>query len=477
MGIFSKIKKVFKKNKRGFDASKVSNLLNDWNVSNESADDVIKQGLKRLRSRSRDMAINNDYAKRFLNMVTNNIVGASGIKLQCKARDNNGALDKEGNRIIEEQWKEWGEKENASVTGQLTWVDTQRLVAETVAKDGEVFVRKIPYNNEFKFSLQIIEGDHLDEELNKILKNGNTIRMGIEYDKWMKPQAYHFLKNNPNDSLYGNGKNSYERVPASEIIHVYIMDRPNQSRGVPWMASSLKRLKMIGAFEESELVSARIASCKMGMILSPDGQHYTGDETDATGQLIENASPGQFVTLPNGYDFKSFDPTHPTSNFGNFVKAILRGASSGLNVSYNNLANDLEGVNFSSARFGELDERDQWRTKQNWFIESLIKPVYSSWLKNGMLSGKIPLPMSKIEKFLNTRWVPRGWDWVDPLKDTQSNILAVKNGLKTLTEVIGEQGKDFEDVLDQVASEREKMEKLGISFDEEITKPVLEKVD
>lgn len=75
------------------------------------------------------------------------------------------------------------------------------------------------------------------------------------------------------------------------------------------------------------------------------------------------------------------------------------------------------------------------------------------------------------------RFVPRGWDWVDPLKDVQANVLAIKSGLKTLTEVVGEQGKDFEDVLDQVASEKEMTEKVGVSFDQEIKKPTLEKVD
>ena len=58
------------------------------------------------------MSINNDYAKRYLNMVTTNVVGHCGIKLQVKGRDNNGKFDSEGNRTIEEAFMEWSKKEN-----------------------------------------------------------------------------------------------------------------------------------------------------------------------------------------------------------------------------------------------------------------------------------------------------------------------------------------------------------------------------
>ena len=61
-----------------------------------------------------------------------------------------------------------------------------------------------------------------------------------------------------------------------------------------------------------------------------------------------NVEAGSFVSLPNGVDFKAFDPDHPTSQFESFVKSILRQIASGLNVPYNELANDLEGVSYSS---------------------------------------------------------------------------------------------------------------------------------
>jgi capsid protein len=147
MNIVKKIKNILGKKQRGFEVAKVSNLLNDWLTSSLSPNEELKGNLKRLRARSRDMAINNDYAKRYLNMVTTNVVGLFGIKLQVKAWDTNCKLDSEVNRTVEEAWMEWSKRENESVTGQLSFVDIQRLVIETTARDGECASRFLGLSN------------------------------------------------------------------------------------------------------------------------------------------------------------------------------------------------------------------------------------------------------------------------------------------------------------------------------------------
>jgi capsid protein len=35
-------------------------------------------------------------------------------------------------------------------------------------------------------------------------------------------------------------------------------------------------------------------------------------------------------------------------------------------------------------------------------------------------------------------WHPRGFPWVDPLKDMQASLLAVQNGFKTQTDIMAE---------------------------------------
>jgi len=180
---------------------------------------------------------------------------------------------------------------------------------------------------------------------------------------------------------------------------------------------------------------------------------------------MTSAEPGEFEVLPEGWGFQQFDPQHPTTAFSEFIKSTLRGVASGLGVSYNYLAGDLEGVSYSSIRAGVLDERDTWKDIQAWFIESLCDKVYSKWLEYAILTKNLPYPIEKFDKFNVPTWQPRGWAWVDPVKDIQASILAINSGLKTSSEVASEQGRDIEDVYIQLAQEQALRDKYGIQTD------------
>jgi lambda family phage portal protein len=179
-------------------------------------------------------------------------------------------------------------------------------------------------------------------------------------------------------------------------------------------------------------------------------------------------TPGGIDVLPEGYGFEAFDPTHPSGNFGPFVKATLRGIASGLGVSYNSLASDLEGVNLSSIRAGLIEEREHWRAIQRELGEQFLDKVFPSWLDMAFLVGALdPLPARKYEKFCAPVWHFRGWMLLDPESDTNAAILAINAGLKTRTAVLAEQGKDLGDVLEQLKSEQDLIKQYGV----EITLP------
>jgi lambda family phage portal protein len=180
--------------------------------------------------------------------------------------------------------------------------------------------------------------------------------------------------------------------------------------------------------------------------------------------LIAEAEAGQFEELPSGVNFQAFDPTHPSGNYAPFIKAALRGVASGLNVSYNTLANDLEGVNYSSIRAGLLEEREEWKTIQGWLIEHVISRIFEEWLPMAMLSGKLELPANKIDKFTAVEWRGRRWPWVDPLKDVQASILSVNNGFKSRRRIIAEGGGDIEDTVAEIAEDKQLANSKGLSF-------------
>ncbi len=119
-----------------------------------TADAEIYAALRPLRIRSRHLAKNNDYAKRFFNLLETNVVGPKGIVLQARIKNERGELDKADNNHLESEWKNWGKKGVCTVDGKLSFVDYQKLFMETIARDGEAIIRKIRNwpGNRFKFT-------------------------------------------------------------------------------------------------------------------------------------------------------------------------------------------------------------------------------------------------------------------------------------------------------------------------------------
>ena len=198
----------FFRRKRGkrynfYAGSSTSRLLSNFVTSGKTADSEIKQTIKVLRYRARDLAKNNAYARRFINAYVDNVVGPRGMHLQVRSRDPNGALDTFANSLIENRWKEFAKKGNCTADGKMSFYEVQKLFAEIYARDGEVIVRTIyNFNNKSKYAIEFIESDRLDHDLNENLQNGNIIRMGVEIDKFGKPINYYILKVHHDDNFH-----------------------------------------------------------------------------------------------------------------------------------------------------------------------------------------------------------------------------------------------------------------------------------
>jgi lambda family phage portal protein len=266
------------------------------------------------------------------------------------------------------------------------------------------------------------------------------------------------------------------RIPASDILHKFLVHEDEcQVRGVPWGHTAMLDLHMVKGYTDAEVVSARIGASKMGFFIPPAGDEFAGD-VDENGnapdkpELMTDVQPGVLDEIPPGYDFKTFDPQHPNSNVSAFVKVMLRSVAAGLDVAYTTLANDLEGVNFSSIRAGLLEERDIWRGLQAFMVMHFCRPVFQGWLKSAMLSGALNLRTRDYERLKEAKWMPRGWTWVDPLKDIQAAVMAINNGLGTRTKFDAENGEDFEEIVMTLAAEIKLAKEMGVDFTSE--KPV-----
>jgi lambda family phage portal protein len=473
--------------RNGYNAAKVDRLSADMRTFSLSADGELRYALRTIRARARDLAMNNDHARKYLKMVVRHTVGPTGITFRPNIftiqPGGKKVLDKPANAAIAALWEEWGRKGSCTVCGRYSWTEVQQVVAESKSRDGEIFIRMVRgwNGNRFRFALQLLEADYCDEDINRKLPNGNTIRMGVELDQYFRPVAYWFRNSHPGDSSsWQVSQSRHVRVPAEDVLHIYDADRAGMTRGVTDFHTVMRRLHMIGEYESSALINARVGAAKMAFLqqTQPGAPPMEGDdEEEDTGDLIEEVEAGTVEWLPPGWELKPFDPKYPDAEFGPFRKELLKSIASGLDISYVSLASDLEGVNLSSIRYGVMDERDTWRTEQNHLIEQLNRPVHENLLETALLAGEvgyyaesgafIALPYAKLDKFKAARWRGRGWNYMDPLKDANANTAEVKNGTNSRTRICAARGEDFEEILDDLAVEEQMASERGLNITED----------
>lgn len=461
---------------RMFDAGQNDRLTASWPSTPTPADYIVRRNQRALVARSREQAANNDYMRGFLRMVRQNIVGPQGIRLQAQSRDDDKSLDTVANDAIEAAWLEWSRATNCDVSGKRSWRMIQGGAATAAARDGEFMIREIwgADAGPWGYALQVLDPQRCpvdyDEEQRR---DGSFVRHGVEFNQYGRPIAYLFTTTDEREADYVYGGRSFQRIPAREIIHGFIEDFTGQKRGLPWAATALWRMRMLDGFEKSAMVNARVSASKGGFFQWKEGYGPEREEEDE--EIYMEAEPGAFQELPAGVEFKEWNPQYPNGEFAPFMKSGLRGIATGLGVAYNNLANDLEGVNFSSIRQGALDEREHWKELQEWLIESLIERVYRNWLKVALLSGRIvvagrgdsqkPLRPERLLKYQAVQWQPRRWAWIDPRADVASAIEQKNNLMGSFGQFIRDQGRDPQTVWREISEDITQMRAAGIPED------------
>ena len=471
MGIFDRFKaqpepQVSKVFKRSYAASAVSRLFSDFVTTDKSADGELKDALPKLRSRSRELARNNEYAKQYLQLLKKNVVGRKGFTLQVKAQDSVGNLDLSGNEAVEKAFSKWAKLGNCTVDGKMSWIDVQKLVLESLARDGEAFVI-LHRSSSFRdsFSLEVIEADQVDDTKNTRLANGNEVRMGVELDKFRRPVAYYVLTTHPTDYEHASRKEKkHIRVPADRMLHIFMPLRAGQSRGEPWMAPAMSAMKQLDGFREAAVINARVGASKMGFFTSPAGDGFMADEMEGHVPIM-SAEPASFHQLPDGVQFQSFEPQFPSNEFDSFHKSVLKGIASGLGISYTAMSNDLEATSYSSIRQGALEERDNYSDIQGFMIDHFVRPVFERWLGAAMEINSFGVPLAAYDKFAEAaEFRGRTWSWIDPVKEMNSAVTGLKAGVLSLSDVAAQYGKDAEELLSQIQRDKATMEQFGVNY-------------
>jgi lambda family phage portal protein len=214
-------------------------------------------------------------------------------------------------------------------------------------------------------------------------------------------------------------------------------------------------MRHLNGWEDAAIVNARVGAAKMGFIQWKEGYGPEFQDGDDVPEI--SAEAGVFETLPEGAEMKEWNPQYPSGEFAPFTKYMLRGMAAGMGVPYNELAADLEGVNFSSIRQGTLDSREHWKERQEWLIETMIQRIFDAWLPRALLQGRIKnakgvaLPAAKLDRFSVVSWQARRWQWIDPRADVDAAVNSKNNMLASPGQIIRESGRDPQTVWAETA--------------------------
>ncbi len=466
---------------RTFAAAETPPWTDSWATTALDLNAELQLHLGILRARSRTAARDNEWARRYLLQLRDNVLGPAGIALQMRLKDPSGALLTDDNDRIERAWRDWGRRGNCEVSGRHSWAEIEGLLLETLARDGEILYRHVPGRGPHGYQIQLLPTEVLDHELHRE-DGGRRIRMGIEIDDLGRPLAYWLRAHRVGDTdptVISVGR--HVRVPAEQIVHRFQAEEPNQLRGYPWLATGARRLWLLNDFEESAAVASSNAAKRQGFFVSPNGEPPPGFADQLAGEVIRQAQaegrslsdqdiqdilasaakyattqPGQYDTLPVGYDYRPNVSEWPKIDAATYVKQQLRGWAAARGVSYVTLGNDLEAVNYSSARVGILDEREHYKGIQARFLDWVHEPISAAWLRHALLA--VPdlagLAYDRLPEYLDARtWQPRRWQGIDPLKEAQAAELLLRLGLTSRRRLILERGDDPDEVAAEIAAE------------------------
>jgi lambda family phage portal protein len=439
-----------------YDAAKRARRSQHWRIAGEDANAAARGNLQPLRAIARDMTRNNAHARRAVDAITSNMVGA-GILPQVKG------VSRTRQKTIEKLLRRHLMTPAIDADGLHTLAGLQALVVRTVITSGECLVRRrwrrpddqLP----LPFQLQVLEPDFIDHTVDGPQANGNMAVQGVEFDAIGRRVAYHLHAEHPGATTTFRLPTS-RRVPAEDIAHVFLADRPGQARGVTWFAPVILKMRDFADFGDAQLVRQKIAACFAAFVTGdPDSEQEVDGETSATGKPLESFEPGMIEYLDPGQSVEFANPPQVT-DYESFQLATLHEIAAGLNVPYTVLTGDLRQVNFSSGRMGWIEFGrmiEQWR-------ELMLVPLLlwrvERWIAEALHVGK-----GIRGEEMEIDWIAPRREMIDPQKEIGAAKDAVRAGFSSRSYEQRRFGFDPDDLEDEIAADNERADGLGLVFD------------
>lgn len=442
-----------------------------------------------LLARAEDLAANDGHAQSLIDTKTLNVVGW-GLAPQSRIKAADLGLSKEEARIITRQqeraFRLWCREAHAA--GLAHFFDLQSLAVRESLRCGEyVFLArrldKTP-GRRFSFALQDVHPERLATPPEML--DAWTMRDGVEIDPDTGAPVRYWFRN----PAFAYEPDSWQAVDARRghvplVFHGFRYSRSEQWRGEPALAAVVKLFKDKYDFLDYEVVAQILTASIPIAIQSSAGAFADGSAVqygpdgkpiEVPRRTFQRVNPGQFLYLNEGESAHPLQSNRPGNNFADFFRLILRTIGAAAGVPYEMVLKDFSQTNYSSARAALLEF---WRVVteyRNWFVRQFCDPVWAMVMEEALLRGYWAIPgcksvgeawlkfLADVDLWTACWWSPPPRGYVDPLKEMQANALGLQIGVLSHSDVIGEQGRDAEEVFEQIARDREDLAERGLNF-------------
>lgn len=420
-----------------------------------SGDTAVLRAGASLREQARHLEQNHDLARGALNILVANIVGQNGIGIEPHPRTRGGQIHDDLARRIEDLLRHWARR--PEVTREHNWAATQRLACRTWLRDGEGLAQlldgtapALDHGTRVPFSIELIEADHLPFTHNRA--GMPSITAGVERDAWGRPIAYHVYRHHPGDLARFPSEADLRRVPAGRLLHLKMVDRVRQARGVSIFAAVLARFEDIKDYEDSERIAAKMAASMVLYIKKgvPDMYDAPLGEDGKPQPRELRFRPGMvFDELTLGEEMDLFDTKRPNAALDAFVRGQLRRAATGLNITYSSLAKDYDG-SYSSQRQELVEGWRAYEVLADEFTGRFVCPVYERLIDTAAAAGALELPADLDPATLtDAHYIAPQMPWIDPDKEGKGFERSERAGYASGPEIVRRRGRNPRDVMEE----------------------------
>jgi lambda family phage portal protein len=396
-----------------------------------------------------------------------NVVG-TGLRLQSRIKAGLLGLDSEQatdwQQKTETEWDLWAsDKRSCDATGVNDFYGLQQLTLISWLTSGDTFALVRQFKTDlfhpYALRLHVIEADRISTPqgmttvvpsatIGKNPDNDNPIFDGVEVDKDTgQIVAYHIANQHPY-TLTGD-LIKWVRVEAygantglANVLHVMDSERPEQYRGVTYLAQVIEPILQLNRYSESEMTAAIIDSFFTAFVKTegdpsvvpygsnmPEGYEADDEETEYS------LGPGNINVMKPGESIDFADPKRPNAGFEGFASVIEEMIGAGIEVPAEILMKKFN-ASYSASRGALLEAWKVFKTRRTWLVSDLCRPAYEIWLTEAVARGRISAPGFFSDPVMHAAWLACEWTGpdsgqIDPLKEVQAEVLAIAHALST----------------------------------------------